>query len=184
MNHETSHWGNTLKLEAYNSEEEGNRTAEEYRVEAQSRYKLANKDYIFGEGEYVNDRFSGFTYRISELLGYGRTLIDSPDFTLIGEAGLGARQTKLTDDSTDNTLLQKVKAKAHWQITKRISLDEEISASFASDTIITESDTALKTQVLDKLYLKLGINLEHISDVPAGRERLDSKTSFNVVYGF
>lgn len=177
-------WENTLKLKADSAKEKDTRISEEYRAQNQTRYRLTERDYVFGELEYVNDRFSGYDYRVSELLGYGRDIFKSDRFTLTGEASLGARQSSLSDGTEENSLLGKLGGKAEWKITDNLTFSEELTTSIASDATITESLTALKSNLTDSLYLKLGVDVEHISDVPPGKENTDTKTSLTVGYEF
>ena len=71
IEHEFDKWENTATFKVDTSKESDIRISEEYRFGNQTRYNLSEKDYVFGEIEYVNDRFSGYDYRISEYIGYG-----------------------------------------------------------------------------------------------------------------
>lgn len=180
--YERDKWGHTSEVKIATTKEDGDRTREEYRVGHQVRYNLSSIDYAFGELDYVRDRFSGFEHRFSELLGYGRTLWASDGIVLKGEVGLGARQSIIEDEKDENSPLGKVGAKMKWDISDNMQLSEELSSSIGSDAIITEFDSALKTRMVDNLHLKFGVNMEHISDVPDGREKLDVVTTVNIVY--
>lgn len=184
LDHEKGKWHNTLKLKAYGSKENGVRTGEDYRSEFKSRYALTEKDYVFGDLEYVNDRFGGFESRLSETVGYGRKLYDTEKFKLDAEAGIGARQTSYTNGTDENTLLQTLGANAEWEITEGIDFREELKMSFGEDTTVTESETSLKTTLYKNLYLKFGVDVEHVSDVPPGTENTDVVTTLNVGYSF
>lgn len=177
-------WENTIDFNAYSSKEEGVQNDEEYRVKNQTRYNLSEKDYAFGEIEYVNDRFSGFDMRLTENLGYGYKFYDTDDFKLNGEASLGARQTEDSDGNKENSFLQKLAGQLSWDIHDGVTFTENVALSFAKDTNIFESESALKTQIMEKTYLKLAFNVEYISDVPDDKENTDTQTSLGVVYEF
>ena len=175
---------NTTKFTARTSKEDRVRTNEEYQINNQTNYNFTDSDYLFFEAEYVNDRFSGFEYRISELLGYGRKIIKSDDLNISTEISAGGRQSSLTDGSSENSLLGKLTAKGDWKITNTITFEQEFSSSFGSDAVISTSDSALKTKLMEALYLKINYNLQHIDNVPANKKQLDSLMSVGVGYEF
>ena len=178
-------WQNILKLSANTSQESDVTQDEEYRVNNQTRYNISDTEYVFGELEYINDRFAGFESRISELFGYGRHLYSWNTLHITGEASLGARQSKLTDGSDENALLAKLLANADWKINNNLSLSQELSSAFAFDSsVISVSDTSLKSKISDSLYFKAGVNIEHIDDAPAGSKHVDTTTILGVGYDF
>jgi len=175
---------NILNLKANNNKENDVRTSEEYRIKNQLKYTLSEKDYAFGELEYVNDRFSGYNFRTSELIGYGRNVLTRDNMNLSLEASAGARQSGLENGDNENSIMGKLGGNFDWQIRENIAFKEELDISFAQDATITESSTSIKSTLTDKLYLKLSFDVEHISDVPAGRENTDTITAITVGYGF
>lgn len=184
LNYESGKWLNTMKILTRSSKENRVQTKEEYQVNNQTKYNLSQYNYSFLELEYVNDRFGGYQYRNSELLGYGHKFYNNDIFTLAGEISAGARQSLLTDEAKENSLLGKIGAKASWKINDKITLDQDINSSFGSDAVITIWDTAIKTKVIESVYLKLNYNLQHIDDVPANKKHIDSLTSLGVGYEF
>lgn len=175
---------NILKLTAKTSKEDSVRTDEEYQVNNQSKYNFTDRDYSFIEFEYVNDRFSGYQYRTSELMGYGRKIVKGDLWNLSAELSAGARQSSLTDGSKEKSLLGKTGLKADWNITDKIKFEQEISSSFGSDAVITISDSAVKTKISDVLYLKFNYNIQHIDDIPADKKHMDRFTSLGIGYEF
>ena len=175
---------NTFKFRTKSSKQDNIRINEEYRLKNQTRYNLSANDYMFGELEYVNDRFSGYNHRISELLGYGRSILTHDRYNIKGEVSIGARQSRLETGEDENSFLGKVSTIGDWKILDNLSLTQEITSAIASEAVITESNTALKSSLTDTLYLKLGLDIEHISDVPAGRKNTDTSTNISVGYDF
>ena len=176
-------WGHTLKASVDSAKESDVQSEEEYRVLGQSRYNVSETDFTFVELEYVNDRFSGYQYRVSEGVGYGRKFYNSETFKLVGEASVGARQEKDTDDKESNGFLGKLAGKMQWKINDNVSLHEDVSVAF-SDTTITRSETSLRNALSENLYLKLGLTVENNSEVPEGTEKTDTTTTVGVGYRF
>lgn len=176
-------WGHTIKASAHSSKENDQQSEEEYRILGQSRFNLSEKDFAFGELEYINDRFGGYQYRISEGVGYGRRFYNNETFKLVGEVSLGARQEKDTSDKTSNNVSSKLSTKAHWHINDNLELHEDLSVVF-SDGTLTRSETSLRNDMTDSLYLKVSFVYEHNSDVPDDKESTDTLTSVGVGYRF
>lgn len=177
-------WKTMFRASAVNQKENDNRIAENYRANLNSRYKLTDDDYVFAETEYVKDRFSGFDYRISENLGYGHVFVKNDATKLEAEASIGARQSRRLTKEKQNTAIQKDTVRFMHKLTKNIIFSENASISFGEDAIISESETSLKTKLVENLYLNFVINLQHISKVPVGTKKTDTLTSLNLGYSF
>lgn len=185
LSYKHNRWENILSGQAYSSEEDGNRAAEEYRVTNKTKYNFTEFDYGFLELSYVDDRFSGFDYRVDELLGYGRRLINEDDMKLNTEVSIGARQSKLTTGDKEESGLAKLRGDFEWDINKYLSFEQDLAVTYDTEEImIVNSDTGLKAQMTDALYLRLGFQFENISEVPAGVESTDTRTTVNVGYNF
>lgn len=184
LSYEKEKWQNITKLKASNGKENDTRYDEEYRINNQLRYNRSNKDYFFGEAEYVNDRFSGFDYRISELAGYGYKLLSTDTMSLSVETSIGARQSKFINSDTENSFLGKIGQTYTWDINKNLSFSESLGISLASDSTITEFEAAFKSKITDSLYLKASFEVEHISDVPANTKKTDTVAGLTLGYDF
>ena len=66
---ERERWRHYLGLEALNIQDKTQTTAERYTAKGKSHYKFSEKDYAFGELSAEHDRFSGYDYRTSLVLG-------------------------------------------------------------------------------------------------------------------
>ena len=115
----------------------------------------------------------------------GRHIIDEDDIELSLEAGAGLRQSKdsITGETT-NSGVAKIAGDFEWDINDYVEFTQGLEISTASDATITLSETALKSHVSDQLYVKLGLDVEHISDVPPGTENTDTKTVATLGYDF
>lgn len=177
-------WRHTVKLEALNSAEKGNTTAERYFVSGKSDLKL-DGGYIFGLVTYENDRFSGFNYRVAETLGYGHTVIKTEPVTLDLEGGVGARQSRvITTGEEQNEGLIHLSGHLAWKISASALFTQELTSDIGEKATITKSVTALKTQIIGALASKVSFTAEHTSHVPAGVTKTDTETAVTLVYSF
>jgi len=178
-------WRHTVTGEALNSSEQGNTTAERYFLSGKSDYKLSDKSYIFGLLTYENDRFSGYDYRATETLGYGRNVIKRDILTLDLEAGLGARQSKLgaTGENQNEGLIH-LAGSLGWKISDTSTFSEDLSSDIGEKSTVTKSVTALKTQIVGNLASKVSFTAKYTSKVPADVTKLDTETAVTLVYSF
>lgn len=181
---ETEMWRHTLTYESLKSSDQGVTTAERYAVNGQSDYKLDKKNFFFAMINYENDRFSGYDYRITEAIGYGRRVVDKPNLTLDLEIGPGARQSKLETGKTENETMVRGAGKLNWKISKTSTFTEDLSVDAGEDSTVTKSVSALSAQINGSLATKITYTVKNISDVPPGVEKTDTELAVTLVYNF
>ena len=182
---ERDRWRHTIKLEALNSSENTATTAERYAASGKSDLKLTEKSYAFGLLTYENDRFSGYDYRSTETLGYGRNVIKRDTLTLDLEAGLGARQSKITSSGDkQNEGLLHVAGNLGWKISDTSTFSEDLSSDMGKQSTVSKSVTALKTQIVGNLASKISFTAKYSTKVPAGSTPMDTETAVTLVYSF
>ncbi|MEJ2574480.1 MAG: DUF481 domain-containing protein [Gammaproteobacteria bacterium] len=178
-------WRHTLNAEVLNSSEDGGTIAERYFVSGKSDLKLTEKSYTFGLLTYENDRFSGYDYRTTETLGYGRNVIKRDSLTLDLEAGLGFRQSKLSaTGENQNEGLIRLAGGLGWKISDTSTFSEDLSSDIGEKSVVTKSVTALKTHVVGNLASKISFTAKYSTKVPAGVTKLDTETAVTLVYSF
>ncbi|NOX76911.1 MAG: DUF481 domain-containing protein [Gammaproteobacteria bacterium] len=181
---EREKWRHAVFIESLNSSNQGNTTAKRYVVNGQSDYKFSEHNYFFAMVNYEDDSFSGFDYRLSEALGYGRRVMDGAAVTLDLEIGPGARQSKLDSGGSSNEYTLRGAAKLAWKVSDTSMFTEDLSSDVGEDVTITKSVTALTAQVNGSLATKITYTIKNTSDVPAGIEKTDTETAVTLVYSF
>jgi putative salt-induced outer membrane protein len=181
---EREKWRHTMSLEALNSSDSGVSTAERYLVSGQSSFKMGPKNFFYALLSYEDDRFSGYDYRATVSVGYGRRVIADPDLTLDLEIGPGVRQSKPDTGDTVDEMLVRGAAKLAWAVSKTSKFSEELTVDGGEDVTVTKSVTALSAKVNSSLATKLTYTIKNTSVVPAGIEKTDSETAVTLVYDF
>jgi len=178
-------WRHTFKAEALNTSENTVTTTERYFASGKSDYKLTEKSYAFGLVTYENDRFGGYDYRFTETLGYGRNVIKRDTLALDLEAGLGARQSKLTSSGEKQSEgLARVAGNLDWKISATSTFSEDLSSDIGEKSTVSKSVTALKTQIAGNLASKLSYTAKYTTKTPPGITGLDTETAVTLVYSF
>lgn len=182
---ERERWRHTAKLDVLTASNDSTETAERYFISEKSDYKLSEISYIFLLLSYEDDRFTGYDYRASESLGYGRNVINRETLTLALEGSVGARQSKLiaTGDDTGEATVRAA-GQLGWDISEVAKLTQDLESEVGEDATITRSATALTTTVAGNLAAKFAVRVKHTSDVPPGIEKTDTETSTTLVYKF
>jgi putative salt-induced outer membrane protein len=181
---ERNSWRHTAVYESLNSTDKGKTIAERYVLNGQSDYKFSQYNYMFMMVNYEADRFSGYNYRFSEAIGYGRRIIDKSALSLDIEAGPGGRQSQLTSGGSERELTLRGAVKLAWVISHTSNFSEDLSTEIAQGGTITRSVTALTTQINASLATKITYTVKNTSSVPVGVVKTDTEAAVTLVYSF
>ena len=177
-------WRHKGEITALKSSDDVNTTAQKYTLMGQSDYKLEGKNFLFGVVTYDDDKFSGYEYRVTESIGYGRRVIEDTNMTLDLEIGPGARQSKLDSGETDSEGILRAAAKYDWTISKTSKFSEALTVEAGEDVTVTKSVTSLASQIEGNLSMKITFTYKDTSEVPVGIEETDTETAITLVYNF
>jgi putative salt-induced outer membrane protein len=181
---EREEWRHKLEASALNASDKDVTTAEKYSLTGQSDYKLEKPNYLFGNIAYENDKFSGYEYRVSEAIGYGRRVVDETGLTLDLEIGPGARQSKLDDGTTQSEAMARAAARLNWAVSDTSKFEEYLLVEAGEDVTVTKSVTSLSSQVNGSLSMKVTYTYKYTSEVPVGIDDTDTETAVTLVYNF
>ena len=177
-------WLHKIGVKTLQSSDRTETTAESYEGLFRSEYKLSDDDFLFGSFRYEDDRFAGYDQRTTEVVGYGYRVLNTDKVKLSLEAGVGARQTEATDDTSDDEGILRAGIDYSWNISKTSSLSEDLFVEHGKDNTFTESVTEFKVRINSKLAMKLSLTVKNDSAVIAGTKNTDSKTAVTLVYDF
>jgi len=177
-------WLHRVEFKVLQVSEKETTTAESYELSGRSEYSLDDNDYLFGSLRYEDDRFAGYDRRTTEVVGYGHQYLKREDMTLKGEFGVGSRQTKNTDGSSDSEGIARVGLDYKWQITDTSSFSETIYVEHGEENTYTESVTAVTAKINNSLAMKLSYTIKDNSDPQPGFENTDTRTAITLVYDF
>lgn len=185
MTRDWNTWALELHATGRSTVEDHKRTEEKYVFGGQVNRNLNDRDFVFGNAEYVNDVFSGFNYRMTETIGYGRHIIKRDNLKLTAQAGIGAQTSE--DSVTEKTSTDAVvtpQANLEWKITPNLTFLQNAKATIGNDNTITNTTTALKTKLIGNLSMQAQFDWQHVKSVPTGTKKNDTETTLNLVYDF
>lgn len=185
MSKETTVWKNSFGVAALRASSDGARNAERYAASWQTDYRFSDRSYWYGGARYEDDRFSGFDYQASLVSGLGHRFVDEEDFKLFAQAGLGFRrlESSLTGETEDN-LIFSGELRYEQKLTDTTSLKNKLIVEAGEANTFLSNELAVQVKINTSLSLAAGIGVRHNTDPPTGRDKTDTLTSLNLVYGF
>lgn len=184
VKYKTGNWDHKLRLASLRATDNAVVSADRFSALFRSTYQIGLKAYAFGDLRHVNDRFSGFDSRNTEVIGYGRKLYRTPTFKWDAEAGVGARQSHYTDNTQQDDAIVRLATELAWKFTPTSEFKQHLFVETGSDNTMTQSTTSLSVKINSSLAMKLGLDIQNNSKIPAGKKHTDTTTSVTLVYDF
>lgn len=159
------------------------RSSERYQAGGRTRYNLTNRNYMFGQAGWLNDRFNGYNSRTTVTGGYGRQIFNGPLHDLRVEFGPGVRHDEYRGGGRSTRALAYGAANYSYRLTDNARFSEGLSA-LANDETTVNSETALNVSINDDFSLRLAYTVTYNSKPPASAPKnTDTTTSVTLVYG-
>ncbi|TKW61340.1 MAG: DUF481 domain-containing protein [Blastochloris viridis] len=177
-------WALNLEGKARYAKSEEVRSEENYKFGLQTDRKLNDIEYVFGAIDYEVDNFSGYDYRATETVGYGRKLYEGGKQKLVAQLGAGIRQSKAEDENTETDFLLKPEANYSYRLNDHVTFTQMGRGSIGAEYGVYESETALKSKLVENMYLKASYTVKYTTDVPSDRKNTDTLTGISVGYTF
>ena len=159
-------------------------TKEQYLAAIEPNYKINDRLYAYGLGQYERDRFQGFSARYSASAGLGYQVIDSEKTKLAIKAGPAYRQTNFITGGSQSSLAGLAALDFAWQLSPNLKLTETASAYIESANTTLSSETAIEAKLSTSLSARLSYLIDYDSNPPVGAVGTDTLTRVTLVYGF
>lgn len=182
-------WSNDFKLEGLYKKDEVNEvsqtTAQKYFLSGQGNYKLANPDHrIFAFTSYEDDRFSSFDYQATIAAGWSQKVWQDDSSKLNYSIGPGYSFAKRQTGESENGAIVRASMNYQLKISETAQFNQIVSTEVGSDNTKSKSESSVSAKISDGFSLKVSLVLDHNSDVPDGKENLDTQTAVTLVYTF
>lgn len=194
-------WVNTLTLEASNTSVTNKttrakeRSGERYFAGDQLDYFFAERTYAFGRATWEKDRFSGFDYRGTWVLGVGHDFVQNETLTLKGEVGAGESHDKITHkpdpDPAKNVIGDKTReAMAYlaeslvWNISGNAEIGQSLRVEYTDLNTYSRFDAYVKSTLVGNVAMKVAYSLRYNTDVPSTARHKDEEVTVSLAYSF
>lgn len=89
-------------------------------------------------------------------------------------------------EEEEKEAIARLAAQFDYALSENALFRQKLSTEIGLDenNVISQSETALKANVVGNLSMKLAYRVEHVSDAPAGSDSTDTETSISLLYGF
>lgn len=190
--HEVATWRNKGDFSTAYSEAEDETTAEEYRAALETNYKFDERQYWFLRGSYDKDRFTGYEFESTVTTGYGNRVWNAGKRSFLDlSVGAGYRYNKLEEPNSDGDDAEKetigrLAGQFNYALSDNAQFRQKLSTEIGIDenNVISQSETAIKANIVGNLSMKAAYRVKHVSDAPAGSDKTDTETSISLLYGF
>ncbi len=163
---------------------DGVTTKEQYLAAIEPNYKINDRLFAYGLGQYERDRFQGFSARYSVSGGLGYQVIDTEKTQLAVKAGPAYRQTNFITGGSQSSLAGLAALDFAWQLSPNLKLTETAAAYIESANTTLSSETAIEAKLSTSLSARLSYLIDYDSNPPLGAVGTDTLTRITLVYGF
>jgi putative salt-induced outer membrane protein len=181
-------WHHALAGRAFGSSEEGDTTAENYKLGWKSSYDFTEFNYGFGALDWNKNRFSGFPRQSFATAGYGRRVLHSEKLVLNLEVGAGySKQQKAVApgvEEDENGAAGTLGGDFTWNFSASGSFEQTLYMYAASANTFWESVSRVRADLVGSLALGLSYTIQANSDVAPGIEKTDRFTAITLDYSF
>ena len=184
LGYKSGNWQDSLLFQALRASSAGVLTAESYEANGQTDYNFTDKDFVFGNVDYLRDVFSGYDRRTSEVVGLGRRLLNSDTQQLDAQFGVGTRQTRYTDGTSKSEAVELLAGNYLWKFSPNSSFSENLSVEHGVSNTYSQSVTGLTTNISGSFALAITYTISHNSSVLPGFKNTDRSTAISLVYSF
>jgi putative salt-induced outer membrane protein len=177
-------WRSTVEAGALQSKDTGTTTSEKYNFSIQEDWKGLSAGYLFARLAYEQDKFGGYNSRTSETVGYGFDILKSDDKQWNAEVGGGARQTEDVAGVKVSDTVVRASTVLSWKISEVATFSQELKTEGGKEGYITNSVTALTSQVAGNLSSKVSYAVQNNSKAPVGTKASDTILSASLVFSY
>ncbi len=153
----------------------------------QPQYKINDRLYAYGLGQFDRDRILGFSYRFTESAGFGYTVLPGTKLHLDLEAGPALRETRYLGDLEgfrETRVAGRGSVNFLWKPSANVQLTEVAAIYFETDNSNITSTTSLDTKLFGPLKARFSYNITYEQDTPNVAKSLDTITTASIVYSF
>jgi putative salt-induced outer membrane protein YdiY len=144
--------------------------------------------YLFANVTANRDRFDPYDFVLKEVIGYGKRVVNEPNFTIKIATGPGARHSRITaTQATRNEFIWQANGKMVWNINPQVDFKQELLNDFGAQNNYSQSVSALTAKLTKHLAFEAALTIQRNSNIPpesTNTKKVDTNTTFSLVYSF
>lgn len=185
---------NILAKKLENDDDEFETTDNKWDIVAQTNYTIGEeeKNYLYGNLAYEQDKFSGFESQSSFSAGWGRNWHETETSSFFADIGPGVTHdvtratTTKASESSSNLIIQAQAVYTH-KFNEHVKFKQYFVAKQATESgenSIYKSETSVTAQLIDALQLKFALRINYDTEVEPEYENTNTETSMTLIYNF
>jgi putative salt-induced outer membrane protein len=184
LNREGLRWRHKFHAQADYQSNLNITTREHYLASYEPNYKIDDRAYVYGVGQYEGDRFLGYYNRYSTSIGAGYSVIKTAGTKLDLELGPAYRHTEFTDDTVQSSLAARGTANFSIRILSGLSVSQVASAYVQRFNSTLSGTTSINAKLIGPLSAALSYSVQYESEPPIGSVSTDTTSRASLVYSF
>ncbi len=184
LRREALRWRHKLKLQADYQESLGQTVRERYLAAYEPNFKVDDRAYVYGAGQFESDRFLGFSERYSLSAGAGYTAVKTPTLKIDLEVGPAFRHTAFTDNSIESQLAARGKLDLDWKLSRGVTFSQDASAYMQDANSTVTTMTALRARLFGPFSAQMSYAMNYESMPPVGRKTTDTTSRASLLIDF
>jgi putative salt-induced outer membrane protein YdiY len=151
-------------------------------LQGQSRYNLDQKQFLYTQLNYIQDKFEGYNYIFNWGAGYGRYVDMPQNMSLDWLAGPGINQYQDIDNNSRTRPSAQIGIDYAWNIKPDLEFSENLQSIATVDNVRTISTTELTTKIT--AHFSMGLMFQAINDnhPPADKKGFNTLTTLQLSY--
>ena len=183
--HHQSQWTHALYVAASGSAFNGRRNTESYSVDGTVKRDIAEKQFLFANLRFFDDKFDSFSESTSAAAGAGFQPMVSSKLSWDVFAGIGYSHQRLEEgnENISGVTFLGISRYSH-KITETTGLDIVSSIEYKPENTFARNEASLDVAINSTLALKFGYEMRYNSAPATLDKNLDTVTKANIVYKF
>jgi len=177
-------WQHKVEARADIQKTDGVTTTERILGSWQPNYKIDDRLYAYGLGQYEHDPFLGYDHRYTAGSGMGFHVIAKPDIRLDLEGGPAVRYTDYVVEPAQTTIAGRASLAFNWKITPTLTLTQDGAMFVETGNTNASSTTALETQLIGALKARFSYHIQYERDAPIDNRKVDTLSRATLLYNF
>ena len=184
LNREGLDWRHTFSGRVDFQRTRGVTTTERGIAAWQPNYKVDDRLFVFGLGQYEHDRFLGYNHRLTGGAGIGYTLVSSDGLKIDLSGGPAMRHTRFYEEDATTNIAGRGSVAARWTIAGSITLAHDSAFFIERGNNTVTATTSIDTKLIGSLKGRISYNLNYESSPQPGRRTTDTLSRATLVYTF
>ncbi|WP_353217970.1 DUF481 domain-containing protein [Sandarakinorhabdus sp.] len=184
MTKESRKWKHGLRGVVDYQEDRGVASRERFFAGYEGNWKFSPRGYTLLALSWERDKFTGFTSRLTQSLGFGYRLVDGKRLKMTIDGGPAVRQTRFITGLLDNSVAARAGLNTNWPIHDALKFTQTATYYYdeSNNSLLVLSQ--LTARINRQLSTRVSFQYNNEANPPPGRQNSDTVSRVTLVYTF